>query len=621
MSISHHQPCREIKASELELDLQHDLIGHGGFASVYAAIWWGHQVAIKLVSLSEDDIAKLKKEIGLLASLNHPGIIRVFGITYIDKSVGIVMERASGSLHVPSSLTPVTLSHAKAITSTIAYLHAQGFIHRDLKPQNILMVDGQPKISDFETSKIISNTTTSTSINSFTPKYAALEVFDHAAVQASDVYSLAVVLYELLSNQIAFKDSSNISLFADKFKGIKLPSNVEMPLQLINIINKCLDNDPKSRPSIGEILDVLNNLDGGAVSSETSELEHDKVPALRANSHSNQKIQSLEQTIRELEQKNQELLDDAEKQKEYTSKMDNCFNEMNQKVKDLNRIKKKIDAKDQKIQQLSSENQELKLQIQNLTNESGHLSNRTHAPHENTPWRKVDGSKCDLVEKESDSEHGEESLSMRCHDAILEHFKQAVNQVDLRFQNLTENQVVTISSALAVNQNIQCIYLADTNINDSGALSIAQCLRTNVSLTSLDLTENSITHIGCDAIADALACNSTLRVLSLEDNPIGNQGIEHLAKALKSNKSLEKIGLANTNCGYLGAIALGEALKINTVLAELDLQVNQMEDQAAEIFAQAMTTNSKVKLVLGDNNLSEFKKSELNNRFKDRICV
>ncbi|KAL0209973.1 hypothetical protein P9112_010057 [Eukaryota sp. TZLM1-RC] len=118
--------------------------------------------------------------------------------------MSIVMDRSSSSLHAPFPLSHTSLSHAISITSALHFLHSNNFIHRDLKPQNILMVDGLPRISDFGTSKIIADTATLKTINAMTPKYAALEGFDNNSSQESDVYALGIILYELLNSKVAF---------------------------------------------------------------------------------------------------------------------------------------------------------------------------------------------------------------------------------------------------------------------------------------------------------------------------------------------------------------------------------------------------------------------------------
>ncbi|KAL0209771.1 hypothetical protein P9112_009855 [Eukaryota sp. TZLM1-RC] len=327
-------PCREISPSELTIDLENGKIGRGGFATVYAAQWFSHDIAVKLIALTDEGETKLKKEIGLLSLLNHPGIIRVYGVTYIDGKMGIVMDRASSSLHTPSPLSRTSLSHAISITSAIHFLHSNNFIHRDLKPQNILMVDGRPRISDFGTSKIIADTATLNTINAMTPKYAALEAFDNNSSQESDVYSLGVILYELLTNKVAFEGiNSQIALLGAKYNGTKLPFDETTPVLLQEIINKCLDNDQSKRPSINQILEVLNDL--------TSEVGVDENLVIENNN---------DEFIQELRRVNLNLRHEI------------------QQLTGLNR------EKGEEIQELSAENRQLNATIEELTRNNSNLN-------------------------------------------------------------------------------------------------------------------------------------------------------------------------------------------------------------------------------------------------------
>ncbi|KAL0214046.1 hypothetical protein P9112_006230 [Eukaryota sp. TZLM1-RC] len=110
MTSSHHDlSCPEINASDIQLG---EKIGEGGFASVYSARWFSLDIAVKMVSLTEEGKKLLKKEIALLSFLNSPAILRVFGIAYFDDKMGIVMERATSSLPTPSPLSrdPLSLS-------------------------------------------------------------------------------------------------------------------------------------------------------------------------------------------------------------------------------------------------------------------------------------------------------------------------------------------------------------------------------------------------------------------------------------------------------------------------------------------------------------------------------
>jgi len=151
----------------------------------------------------------LKLETSLAISLFHPNVVKTFGQLQMDNGFhGIVMEWAdSGSLRAEmknlSSAQKVRVS--LCICDGLEYLHSKKVVHRDLKPDNILLFGTEPmaKISDFGTSKVIQTMITNTSMAG-TPKYSAPELLDTGVRcgKSADVFSLVLIL-------------SNFSLFTD----------------------------------------------------------------------------------------------------------------------------------------------------------------------------------------------------------------------------------------------------------------------------------------------------------------------------------------------------------------------------------------------------------------------
>ncbi|KAL0251282.1 hypothetical protein GEMRC1_000495 [Eukaryota sp. GEM-RC1] len=90
--------CPQIPSNQIVLG---ERIAEGGFAVVYSAKWFDLSVAVKMVSLTEKGKLKLQQELNLLINLNHPSILRVFGISFFPDSIGIIMESASSSLPLP----------------------------------------------------------------------------------------------------------------------------------------------------------------------------------------------------------------------------------------------------------------------------------------------------------------------------------------------------------------------------------------------------------------------------------------------------------------------------------------------------------------------------------------
>ncbi|KAL0231151.1 hypothetical protein GEMRC1_010556 [Eukaryota sp. GEM-RC1] len=187
------------------------------------------------------------------------------------------MEKASSSLPTPNSLSPLTLRYATELCRAVMFLHLKSIVHGDLKPANILLVDDHVRVADFGTSKNLAATTLISKANAMTPKYAAPEQFDSNAVPASDIYSLGMVLYELLTGKEAFKGFQMLQLFGAKMRGTSLPFDKSTPQYLQELITNCLNTEPSSRLNINEIIEILNSnvpeFDTNSSSSSDSDSE------------------------------------------------------------------------------------------------------------------------------------------------------------------------------------------------------------------------------------------------------------------------------------------------------------------------------------------------------------
>ncbi|KAL0214769.1 hypothetical protein P9112_006953 [Eukaryota sp. TZLM1-RC] len=251
--------CPVIESSNLIINYNQEL-GHGGFAIVYAAKWFSLDVAVKIVDIVNEGKAKLHKEIGFLTKLNYPCVLRVFGITYINNQIGIVMERADGKLQIPSTLGKNSLTIAKNICCTLKFLQSRSIIHGDIKPDNVLIVNGQIRLADFGTSRVIASNSALPSANAYTAKYAALEVLNEEPVKESDIYSIGVLLFELLTNEVAFRGFNQYTLLGAKYQGKGLKFSGNVPRVLVNLIKDCMSNEISDRPNIDHILEILESL-------------------------------------------------------------------------------------------------------------------------------------------------------------------------------------------------------------------------------------------------------------------------------------------------------------------------------------------------------------------------
>jgi eukaryotic-like serine/threonine-protein kinase len=207
-------------------------IGHGGMGSVYRAVraddQYRKQVAIKLVRGGLGDAFRrhrFRAERQILADLDHPNIARLLdGGTLEDGQPYVVMEFIQGQpidKFCESRNLPVSarLRLFRTVCSAVAYAHQHLVIHRDIKPANILVTEsGEPKLLDFGIAKILdssdlaeSGDATVTAMRPMTPEYASPEqVRGEPMTTASDVYSLGVVLYGLLTGHSPYPSASRL---------------------------------------------------------------------------------------------------------------------------------------------------------------------------------------------------------------------------------------------------------------------------------------------------------------------------------------------------------------------------------------------------------------------------
>jgi WD40 repeat protein len=198
-------------------------IGRGGMSSVYLAARvddeYRQLVAVKLVWFSPDTqevIRRFRQERQILADLNHPNIARMLdGGTAEDGRPYIVMEYIEGkplTTYCKDHKLPIDerLKLFRTVCAAVDYAHRNQVIHRDLKPSNILVTEeGSVKLLDFGVAKLLtpesgaeSRTSTRTGLHWMTPEYASPEQMREESISAtSDVYSLGVLLYELLTGE------------------------------------------------------------------------------------------------------------------------------------------------------------------------------------------------------------------------------------------------------------------------------------------------------------------------------------------------------------------------------------------------------------------------------------
>lgn len=195
-------------------------IGSGGFGTVFLAedTWIDKRVALKVPHKQGVDFSELLREPRLLAALNHPNIVTILTAEKQDSVFFIVMEYVPGEnleavVARDGSLDlSLALDYTCQICNAVDHAHKQGVLHRDLRPSNVLVTDsGLVKVADFGTSRFLEIAAHGTTIIG-SPPYMAPEQFQGKALFASDVYSLGVTMYQMLTGTLPYDTPSPTDL-------------------------------------------------------------------------------------------------------------------------------------------------------------------------------------------------------------------------------------------------------------------------------------------------------------------------------------------------------------------------------------------------------------------------
>jgi len=195
-------------------------IGSGGFGTVYLAedTWIDKRVALKVPHKQTVDFSELLREPRLLASLSHPNIVSILTAEKQENVFFIVMEFVPGETletiiarEGPLDL-PRALDYTCQICNAVDHAHRQGVLHRDLRPSNVLVTDnGLLKVADFGTSRFLEIAAHGTTVIG-SPPYMAPEQFRGKAVFASDIYSVGVTMYQMLTGELPYGTPSPADL-------------------------------------------------------------------------------------------------------------------------------------------------------------------------------------------------------------------------------------------------------------------------------------------------------------------------------------------------------------------------------------------------------------------------
>lgn len=270
---------RNVLAGRYELI---EKIGDGGMAIVYKAKdrLLKRFIAVKILKpeFVQDIkfVENFRKESHAAASLSHPNIVSIYDVGQEGNINYIVMELVSGKTLNELIKEEAPMDYRKAadiakqVAAGLSAAHKKGIVHRDVKPHNILMTeDGIAKITDFGIAKAVTNTTivdsgkdnVMGSVHYFSPEQAKGANVD----EKSDIYSLGIVLYEMLTGKVPFDGDNPVTIALMQINEPVTPPSVfnhNVPPGLERIVMKAVEKQPKNRfESADEMIDALDKME------------------------------------------------------------------------------------------------------------------------------------------------------------------------------------------------------------------------------------------------------------------------------------------------------------------------------------------------------------------------
>jgi serine/threonine-protein kinase len=265
-------------------------LGRGGMADVYLAEDedLGRRVAIKILNdrHAADDqfVERFRREATNAAGLSHPNIVSIYDRGEAEGTYYIAMEYLEGSTlkEIVTERGPLPIEEAigfaRDLLEALRFAHRKGLVHRDIKPHNVIRdADGRVKVTDFGIARAGASQMTEAGSIIGTAQYLSPEqarggVIDHR----SDLYSVGVVLYELLTGTVPFVGDTPVEIAMKHLSGVPDPPSArrpELPVALDQIVLRALAKDPDERYQTAEEMDAeLARVAAGLpVSAETAE--------------------------------------------------------------------------------------------------------------------------------------------------------------------------------------------------------------------------------------------------------------------------------------------------------------------------------------------------------------
>uniref|UniRef100_A0A158R3X0 Mitogen-activated protein kinase kinase kinase n=1 Tax=Syphacia muris TaxID=451379 RepID=A0A158R3X0_9BILA len=261
--------CSSVPSINMALLQPKNHLGRGSFGQVIKASYDGEMVAMKVLDCEGDSYKKqFLNEIEQLYSLQHPNIIKVIGRCSGTTKLAFVMELMdNGSmediLHRHLCYTYKTdhvISWARQCADAVSFIHGKGLIHRDLKPNNLLLKNGFRvlKLCDFGTAGSLRTHMTN---NLGSPSWMAPEVFmSQSYNDKCDVYSFGITLWEMVTRRRPF--GADDAPYTILWKACSRPPTIYGACTnvIMDLIADCWAKEPKSRPSMRDVLEILLEL-------------------------------------------------------------------------------------------------------------------------------------------------------------------------------------------------------------------------------------------------------------------------------------------------------------------------------------------------------------------------
>jgi len=265
-------------------------LGAGGMANVYLAEdqELGRGVAIKILNdrhaNDEQFVERFRREAKNAAALSHPNIVSIYDRGEAEGTYYIAMEYLDGrtlkELIVQRGPAPVTVSveYARQVLSALRFAHRHGIVHRDIKPHNVLVdAEGRVKVTDFGIARAGASQMTEAGSIVGTAQYLSPEQARGGDVdQRSDLYSLGVVLYELITGTLPFNGDTPVEIAMKHLSTVPEPPSErrpDIPRDLDLIVMRALAKDPDDRYASAEEMDadLERFLRGASISPLTEE--------------------------------------------------------------------------------------------------------------------------------------------------------------------------------------------------------------------------------------------------------------------------------------------------------------------------------------------------------------